>query len=154
MSLDGRSHDAHIQTVDLSKHKARVGRQTQLNFRDSYRFNVAAYRLDRLLGLCMVPVSVQRTVGGEKAAVTWWVDDVQMMEKERVKEGIKPPNAKEWMLQGYRRRVFNELVYNTDFNRGNLLITENWKVWLIDFTRAFRGSRSLFFAGNLCAPES
>ncbi len=73
LSLDGRTHDAHIQTVDVLEHKAEVRRRTVLAFRDSYRYNIAAYRLDRMLGLGMVPVSVERTVGGEKSAATWWV---------------------------------------------------------------------------------
>jgi hypothetical protein len=31
---------------------------TELNFRDTWKFNVAGYKLDRLLGMNMVPVSV------------------------------------------------------------------------------------------------
>jgi hypothetical protein len=34
--------------------------------------------------------------------------------------------------------VFDQLIYNTDRNLGNLLITKDWKVWMIDHTRAFR----------------
>ncbi len=97
----------------------------------------------------MVPVSVERTVDGEKVAVTWWIDDVRMMEKERVENRIKPPRARDWIEQVYRRRVFNELVYNTDFNQSNQLITADWKIWLVDFTRAFRPFRKLFKPSNL-----
>lgn len=154
LSLDGVTHDAHIQTVDVMKRKARVRNKTELEFRDSYRYNIAAYRLDRMLGLRMVPVSVERTVDGEKAAVTWWVDDVLMMESERVERKIKPPHGKDWILQGYRRRVLNELVHNTDFNQSNQLIARDWQVWLIDFTRAFRRSRKLYFPGNLWKIET
>ena len=35
-------------------------RGTEFNFRDSWRYNVAAYRLDRLLELGMIPPSVER----------------------------------------------------------------------------------------------
>ena len=136
---DGRqTHEAHIQTIDVSKAAHPTPRGTELNFRDSYKFNIAAYRLDRLLNLNMVPVSVERRIENERAAVTWWVDDVLMMEKERLKQKISPPNLATWNDQVFQSRIFNELVYNTDANRGNLLITKEWRIWLIDFSRAFR----------------
>ncbi len=46
---------------------------TELNFRDSYKYNIAAYRLGRLLGLDMIPPSVERKVGGTYTAVIWWI---------------------------------------------------------------------------------
>ncbi len=153
LSLDGRSHDAHIQAVDVMAHKTVLDGRTRLGFRDCYRYNIAAYRLDRMLGLGMVPVSVERTVDGRKSAVTWWVDDVRMMEQERVEKRIEPPHPRTWMAQSYRRRIFNELAYNTDFNQGNLLITNDWKTWLIDYTRAFWPVKELFNPANLWQPD-
>ena len=35
-------------------------------------------------------------------------------------------------------KIFTELIYNIDANAGNFLITGDWKLHLIDFTRAFR----------------
>ena len=75
------THDVHIQSVDIAKSVFQAGRHTELNFKDTYRFNIAGYRLARLLGINTVPVSVERTVNGDAAAVTWWVDDVQMDER-------------------------------------------------------------------------
>jgi len=37
-------------------------------------------------------------------------------------------------------RVFSQLVYDTDRNLGNVLISEDWHLWMIDFTRAFRNN--------------
>ncbi len=136
---DGRlTHDAHIQTVDVWKLSYTTSQGTELNFRDSYTYNIAAYRLDKLLDLRMVPVSVERKVGGETAAVTWWVDDVLMMERDRFLKKIQPPELTSWNDQMYQVRAFNALVYNTDPNLGNVLITKDWKLWMVDFTRAFR----------------
>ena len=40
--------------------------------------------------------------------------------------------------QMHKMRVFSQLVYDTDRNLGNVLISEDWHLWMIDFTRAFR----------------
>lgn len=143
------THDAHFQDVNEYEpiHQGTAG--TEINFHDSYRYNIAAYRLDRLLGLGMTPVSVERKYRGKTGACTWWVDDVLMMELERWKKKIDPPDGEAWNLQMYQARLFNELVYNTDPNLGNLLIDTNWKIWLIDFTRAFRVFKSLREPKNL-----
>ena len=144
-----RTHDAHLQTIDVFKDRFQTVAGMELNFRDSYKFNVAAYRLDRLINLNMVPVSVERNVGRKRGSVTWWVDDVKMMEVERYKKKIPPPNRAEWLDQMANARVFNELVYNTDPNLGNLLITNDWRIRLIDFSRGFRMSDKLRRPENL-----
>lgn len=136
---DGRlTHDAHIQTIDKSHPKLRTPQRVHINLRDSYRYNIAAYRLDRLLGLNMVPVSVERRVAGKRAAVTWWVDDVLMMAADRLSRDVEPPDPVSWNDQKHQARVFNQLISNTDPNLGNFLITTDWRLWMIDFTRAFR----------------
>lgn len=137
------THDAHVQDVNERKARADTPRGTELNFVDSYKFNIAAYRLDRLLGLGMIPPSVERKVAGKPSAVTWWVDDVLMMEKERYLKKTNPPDRASWNDQMFNLRIFNQLVYNTDPNLGNVLIDKNWHVWAIDFTRAFRWHKQL-----------
>ena len=147
---DGRlKHDAHIQIVDIQKASFQTATRTEFNFRDSYKFNMAAYELDKLLELNMVPVSVERKVGGNMAAVTWWVDDALMTELDRHKKKMEPPDLKTWNPQMYVCRVFDQLIYNTDRNLGNLVITKDWKIWMIDHTRAFRTMKDLPASANL-----
>jgi hypothetical protein len=132
------THDVHIQSVDIAKTVFQAGRHTELNFKDTYRFNIAGYRLARLLGINTVPVSVERTVNGNAAAVTWWVDDVQMDEKERLKRRTLGPNPARTSNQIQLMRIWDELIQNRDRNQGNILWTNDWTMWLIDHTRAFR----------------
>jgi hypothetical protein len=127
-------HDVHVQTADVHHDPNGPFR----NFRDSYKYNIAAYRLASLVGFERAPVSVERMVGEEEAAVTWWVDDVAMMEVEREEEGIEPPDPADLDHQLWQVSIFSQLALNTDLNPGNVLITNDWKVWVIDFTRAFR----------------
>jgi hypothetical protein len=131
-------HDAHIQTIDEFKNQLVTSSGTELDFRDSWRNNVAAYRLDRLLGLRMVPVTVARRDDVHEAAFTWWIDDVQMTERDRFQKKITSPDIDAWNHQIFVVRMFDQLIYNFDRNLGNLLIDKDWRVWMIDHTRAFK----------------
>jgi hypothetical protein len=138
LSRDGYSHDAHIQAIDEHKTSAAMGGGVEIDFRDTYKNNVAAYRLDRLLGLGMVPVSVVRRHENKLAAFTWWVDDVIMDEEERVTKKRHTPDAEAWNRQMYVVRAFDQLIFNFDRNLGNLLVDKDWRIWMIDHTRAFK----------------
>jgi len=137
---DGQlKHDAQIQCIDVFKPVWKGSEGTvEKNFRDTWKFNVAAFRLGRLVGVRNIPMSVEREVEGKLCSCTWWVDNVWMDEAQRRDKGIKPPATDEWVNQLNDVRVFDQLIYNTDRNQGNLLITPDWKVWMIDHTRAFR----------------
>lgn len=136
------SHDAAFQSIDQSKavsmHTGR-DRQPELNFKDSWRFNIAAPRIAEMLGIGeMIPVSVERAWRGTKGALTWWVDDVLMDDQARRNTNAEAPDKEEWNKQSLRMRVFTQLVHDTDRNQGNILITKDWRIVMIDFTRAFR----------------
>ena len=142
---DGRiTHDASIQTVDIAQTVFQAGKASEVNFKDTYRFNIAAYRLARLLGLQNVPMSVERRFDGKPGAWTWWIDDVQFDEKGRLKEkSILGPNPERTTKQVQVMRVFDELIQNRDRNQGNILWTKDWTLWMIDHTRAFRLGKEL-----------
>jgi len=139
---DGRvTHDAHIQHVNIERRADRI-------FKDQYRYNIAAYRIARLLGLANVPVSVERKVDDIPAAVTWWVDGVLMDEEERLEREKNKTAPHGWprvRTIGYQQvmHVFDELIANADRNAGNQLWTNDGTLWLIDHTRAFRLQRAL-----------
>lgn len=142
---DGKlTHYAHIQCVEEEKPKFETPHGIELNFRDSYKFNIAAYHLARILGLdAMVPPSVDRVFSGKKGAFTWWVEDVQMDETERVRKHIDAPDKDRWARQYQIMKVFDQLIANTDRNQQNILYDKDWHLWMIDHTRAFRMSKQL-----------
>ena len=91
------THDAHIQHIDEEKARFESAAGTEINFRDTYKFNIAAYRLGRMLGLeGMMQPSVERSFQGSKRAFTWWVDDVQMDEVDRMKKKAQFPDKEKW----------------------------------------------------------
>jgi hypothetical protein len=136
------THDAHLQFIDESATTFSAGKASELNFKDSYRYNIAGYRVAHLLGL-RVPVSVERKIEGKPAAVTWWVDDVQMDEGSREKKNVHSPNPARFQQQVQTMRIFDELIQNKDRNQGNILWTKDWDLWMIDHTRAFRIGKDL-----------
>lgn len=144
------THDAHFQPVDEhAATKEMASGRMEMNFVDSYKYNIAAYELSRLLGLDhMMPVTVFRKWSGKSGAFAWWLP-VKMDEGERLRKKLQPPDAEEWNKQMDRMRVFSELVYDIDRNLGNVLIGEDWKIYMIDFTRAFRLRPDLRNAGNV-----
>jgi len=137
------THDAVFQAIDDRQTVAKLGgggRQstTELNFVDSYKYNIAAYEIARLLGLdYMMPVYVERRWNGQVGSISWFVPTL-MDESDRLKKKVQPPNPTDWNQQMYRMRVFSSLVRDTDRNLTNVLITHQWKVMMIDFSRAFR----------------
>jgi hypothetical protein len=132
------THDADFQPIDEHKPVKQLSQGTELNFVDSYKYNIAAYALAELIGMDdMLPVYVERKWKGETGSLSWWLP-VKMDEAERHKQKLSAPDADAWNNQMYKIRVFDQLVSDSDPNLTNVLIGENWQIWRADFSRAFR----------------
>lgn len=133
------THDAAFTYVNQHRSVMELDNgRTELNFVDSYKYSLAAYSIAKMLALdTMMPVTVPYQYDSTPGALSWWVD-VKMDEGERVKKKIEAPDQNAWGEQVYRMRVFSALIADTDRNAGNILIGPDWKLWMIDFTRAFR----------------
>jgi len=133
------THDASFQSVD--EHKQRMefdDGHVELDFVDSYKYNIAAYQLAELLGIeDMMPVYVERKYQGRTGSLSWWLP-VKMDEGERLKQKVSSPDPLSWNKQMYRIRVFDALVYDTDPNLTNVLIGDDWRIYRVDFSRSFR----------------
>lgn len=143
---DGKiTHDASVQTIDehQSVFQAADG-TTELNFKDTYVFNIAGWKLAKMLGIGdMVPVSVARSYQGKGGAFTWWIDDIAMDEADRQGKKVQAPDQDSWNREINVLHVFDQLIYNTDSNATNLLIDSKWHIWMIDHSRAFRMQKTL-----------
>ena len=144
------THDASFQSVDEHKSKMKMeSGALEIGFIDSYKYNIAAYQIAELLGVDdMLPVYVERKWQGMTGSISWWLP-VKMDEADRVQKKIAAPDTDKWNRQMYRVRVFDELVYDTDANLTNVLIGEDWTIWRVDFSRAFRTSKNLHEPKNL-----
>jgi hypothetical protein len=134
------THDASVQTIDESKPFF----LNEIGFKDSYKFNIAGWKVARLVGIeDMVPPSVKRNYEGKPAAYTWWIDNVMMEEDERRAKNMQPPDANAWNQENNVMQVFDQLIYNVDRNQTNMMIDQSWHLWLIDHSRSFRTSKTL-----------
>lgn len=111
---------------------------SELGFSDSYRYELAAYLIDQEIGLDMVPVTVIRKIHGKRGSLTHWLVNA-ITEQQRIEQGLRPENMQDLLHQWADMRTFDALIYNTDRNAGNQLYTlEDWRLRLIDHSRAFR----------------
>jgi hypothetical protein len=100
---------------------------------ESYKSEIAAYELDKLLGMHMVPPTVEREIEGERGAVVLWLDGVKSWNNKQPVHGPEP----QWSRQISRMKLFDRLTANIDRNQGNLLYDDEWHLFLIDHSRAF-----------------
>ena len=99
---------------------------------ESYKSEIAAYELDKLLGLGMVPPAVEKRWQGDLGAAILWVEGVRSWKVAEAE--TKPPK---WNREAVRMKMFDNLIANIDRNAGNLLIDADWNLFLIDHSRAF-----------------
>jgi hypothetical protein len=113
-----------------------------LIWRDWFGYDVAAYKVDRLLGLNRMPPIVERKFKRRGGAFGIWLEGT-VTEHYRRENGHEPPNLAYWNQQQQIMRLFNNLVANRDPNLGNSLIDQNWRLWFIDCTRCFGSNADL-----------
>jgi hypothetical protein len=106
---------------------------------EAYKSEIAAYKVDRLLGLDMVPPTIERRVGSDLASLQLWVEGCTHL-KER--DQSQQPTG--WAKQVCRQRTFDNLIANIDRNEGNLLVDDEWNLVLIDHSRAFASNTMPF----------
>jgi len=119
-------------------------------FWESYKSEVAAYELDKLLGMGMIPPTVEREVKGVTGAAVMWVSPVKSFKELGGVPGLKgvsgPPPAQiaSWTRQITVAKMFDNLIGNIDPNLGNWLVDPSWNLILIDHTRAFTNTKDLY----------
>jgi len=135
------THRAVWKTIDESRRGVTTypGVGAIVDAEDSYRFEIAAYELDKLVGFDLVPPTVERTISGRRGALQMWVEGATS-EGERKRRGLKPPDIDAWNAQIYRLRLFHQLTFDWDAqNIENTLFDASFRVYGVDFSRSFAG---------------
>lgn len=150
LQLDGVERFAAFKTID--EKRAGITQLStgppEVNFQDSWQTEIPAYVVDRIIGLGMVPATIERRINNKTGSLQWWV--VSMMpEAERAKLKVEPPDKEAFEREVLRMRLFDELIANVDRHANNILITHDFKLRLIDHSRSFRAQKSLRNAQQL-----
>jgi len=111
-------------------------------YKETWKGEGAAYRLNRYLGLNMVPPTVEREFQGDRGSCQIWVDAWNTMETIRAKK-LNPPGPKvnAFFKALFLQRAFDNLISNEDRHQRNYLILEDWRMILIDHSRSFRTTK-------------
>lgn len=110
----------------------------QLGFWEGWQYEIAAYRMDKLIGLNMIPPTVERALNGKKGSLQYWVESKCSL-LELQEKGIPIPASTDRMK--YLTRAFDSLIANEDRTQQNIRYTEDWRTILIDHSRSFRSGR-------------
>ncbi len=125
----------------------------QKGFFEGWQYEIAAYEMDKLLGLNMIPPTVEREFNGKKGSLQFWITS-EMSDLERMEQGIEIPKDKleSWNKQKYLTRAFDCLIANEDRTQQNIRYKKDWRTILIDHSRSFRSSekfqKQLVFGKN------
>jgi hypothetical protein len=105
---------------------------------DSWRAEVAAYQLDKLLHLGMVPPTVERRIGGRKGCLQLWVTGVTMKDFDGTF-----PDIQSWRDQVSVMWLFDDLTANIDRHLNNAIVSKDYRLVLIDNSKTFRYEKKL-----------
>ena len=116
---------------------------TYKGYHESYKAEIAAYELDKALGMNMVPPTVEKTVNGETGAAVMWCSPTQSFKE--LGGMPTPPSVKffNWNKQIIDAKMFDNLIYNKDPNLGNWLKDPEWNLILIDHSRSFTPGKEM-----------
>ncbi|MFC2170160.1 hypothetical protein ACFLRM_06335 [Acidobacteriota bacterium] len=108
-------------------------------YKEGWKWEISAYRLDKYLELNMVPPTVEKRFLGNRGSCQLWMDSwMNLREKETKKIKVPARMTLRWNRATYLQRAFDNLIANEDRHMGNILITKDWRVILIDHSRSFR----------------
>lgn len=113
----------------------------QRGYVEGWQWEVAAYLLDKLIGLNMVPPTMERRFQEDRGSCQYWIDDTMSL-KTRDEKKIKMPSYRvfNWNRATYLQRLWDNLIANEDRHTNQILITKDWRMILIDHSRSFRSS--------------
>lgn len=136
LEQDGRRLEAVFNTVDTApgleaRRWKRAGGQAR-----RFGYEIAAYQVDRLLQLGLVPVTVERRIGDKEGALRLWIPS-SFSEQQRQAQQIPFTGHCDLAGQYQLMSAFDVLILNAEHDLRTLRYDEDWRLWLTDQAGAF-----------------
>jgi len=114
----------------------------QKGYLEGWQYEIAAYEIDKLLELNLIPPTVEREFKGKSGSLQFWVES-EFSELAVFEQKIGIPRSKFYKKENmkYITRAFDSLIGNDDRTQQNILYTKDWRMILIDHSRSFRSSK-------------
>jgi len=110
---------------------------------ERFRLELAAYELNRLLGVEIVPPVVERKIEGRTGSLQIFLENC-VSEQDRRRKKLQPPDPRAFANALDGVRVFESLVGDECSNYTDLLVLlEDWQCCRVDFSEAFAPSEEL-----------
>lgn len=110
---------------------------------DSYKYDIAAYELTKLLGIELIPPVVERKIEGRPGSLQVYLENC-IREKDRKRKKRVPPDPPAFFNAIAAVRVFENLTSDECQDTDDLYVhTEDWRVCRVDFSEAFAPSPEL-----------
>lgn len=120
-----------------------VNRQRPTLLPSSYRYELAAYELSKLLGMTLIPPTVEREIEGMKGSLQCYCEGV-ITERARRHKGLSPSNVTKLQDAFSEVAILENLTCNPREDASDILIdTSDWTVWRVDFSEAFAPETTL-----------
>ena len=114
----------------------------QKGFLEGWQYEIAAYQMDKLLGLNMIPPTVERKFKGKRGSLQLWIEhEYSFLEIMEQKIPIPQSKIDHVYKMRYLNRAFDSLIANEDRTQQNIRYTKDWRIILIDHSRSFRSSK-------------
>jgi hypothetical protein len=128
-------------------------RGVQEGYLEGWQYEIAAYQMDKLLELNMIPPTVEKIFKGKKGSLQLWLEDVTSL-LDILEQKVQFPKNKidHYNKTKYLARAFDCLIANEDRTQQNMFYTKDWRLILIDHSRSFRSdkkfTKQLMFGRN------
>lgn len=139
-SIEGRTAPWVVMLTDGETTKQAlfkyVNRTRPALLPDSYHYEIAAYKLSKLLHYPAVPPVVEREIEETFGSLQLFLEGCFSLSQQRKKE-IEPADVKKFSDDLSEIAVFENLLFCERDPEDVFIRESDWKVWHVDFSEAF-----------------